>query len=209
MQQPTASFSTLLGLSLLAQLTARINGQLLGCDAVQCPAEAYYDPGCTVGNATSATSIGIATSEDNFLTSDPITWTATLSSAPQQGSDQFERTYFLGLPSALDNDEAVENTCVLVFEGAAEFMKFTNADPEVSNGTCTDAFVTSECFDTFVAQAKSEVSKLRSSDKNKCEALKKALQSSAPQECADLAPKNSWGDIEAKGITSLLENFAP
>lgn len=148
------------------------------------------------------TDIGITASENpNILSDESFTWATTLGlfRATESKSSYYERSYFLGTPKSLAIAESGDDICLLVFEGATEIMKFP-APGEMSTGNCTDSFGgANNYYEAFLSQIKEERKKLKPDAKGKCELLKKALQDSPPVECSSVAPRDSWGQIDAKG----------
>lgn len=177
------SMITALVLTLLYLGHAR--AQLVGCDAVKCPAG-----GCVVENVTNL-DLGIASFTSDISPGHDLTWTVGLSDIPHHNSinDTWLKSYYLGTPSTLDLkhlESASEiSGCALFFED--EPVVFNASAPESSVGNCQDA-LNAGCVDELLALATNSTTMLSSgssnaNETNVCSRLQEVLAANIPSSC--------------------------
>ena len=159
--------------------------QLVGCDAVKCPAG-----GCVVGNVTNL-DLGIASFSSDISPGHDLTWTVGLADIPRHNSinDTWLKSYYLGTPSTLDlknlGSASEISGCALFFED--ETVLFNVSAPESSVGNCQDA-LNARCVDELLALATNSTKMLSSGSSNAnetyvCSQLQEGLAGNIPASC--------------------------
>ncbi|OQU93655.1 hypothetical protein CLAIMM_00137 [Cladophialophora immunda] len=196
---------------LLAAVTLSrcVTAQVVGCEAVDCPAD-----GCVVGNTTNL-ELGIANFTSGSLSPDqPLSWTVGIADIPHHNAvnDTWLRSYYLGTPPSLDLDQSGISGCALFFEDSGTFQ-FNISAPETSIGTCQDA-LTTKCVDDLVARVANITATLSSdaatnaNQSTLCSQLGPALKADLPASCMgpvglELVP------IVAKDLTGSSSALQP
>lgn len=175
------------------------SGQLVGCDAIDCPT-VYRQAHCIVGNST-LNILGISNLSTS-ISPKPLTWTIGLQTVEDPAystSSFYDRDYYLGTPPSVQlSDVSSFRGCALFFEGIASKLSFPGPS-EYSIGTCSDA-LSASCVSELLSQAQSAMQAiLIASGQNRsesavCASLQSQLQNSAPKSCSIL-PNQSWGTI--------------
>lgn len=159
--------------------------QLVGCEAVDCPAD-----GCVIGDTTNL-DLGIANFTSSLSPDQSLSWTVGLADIPHHNAvnDTWLKSYYLGTPPSLNLDEKSGiSGCAIFFENSGTFQ-FNTSAPETSVGTCQDA-LTATCVDDLIAQAANITTTLTSSgtatganQSTFCSQLGPALNASMPASC--------------------------
>ncbi|KAH6633606.1 hypothetical protein C7974DRAFT_375667 [Boeremia exigua] len=198
----TTATSPGLTLAALLLLQSTTTAQLLGCDAVNCPVDAYRTVQCSVGNAT-LKAIGIANLKTSLGTQ-PLTWTLGLQELDTNSTQpSFDRNYYLGTPPSFQlNDTG----CALFFEGIAP--KVAAPNDHLEDFTCSNS-LPEACIKDLMAQAQFAYKSRNAKDPLFCTQLRDALANTAPATCS--AAKSGWGAITARGLTTaaLTGSSAP
>lgn len=186
----------------LAVCSLGASAQLLGCDDVTCPLNAYGVEYCPIGNIT-ATNIGI-TNLSTAISPEPLTWTTTISSSagPTNSSlGVYQRGYYLGTPPSLNLQETTNvGGCALFFEAISSSLHFPLHHLDTDVGTCQDA-LGSSCVSDLMSQVNGKFSELITATNETssiCSDLESALRDSAPRTC-NATNDGSWGTINARG----------
>ena len=177
--------------------------QLVGCEAVDCPAN-----GCVVGSTTNL-ELGIANFTSGLSLDHNLSWTVGIADIPHHNAinDTWLRSYYLGTPPSLDLKESGISGCALFFEDSGTFQ-FNISAPETSIGTCQDALTTT-CADDLVARVANITATLSSdaaiglNQSTLCSQLGPALKADLPTSCTtpvglNLVPIVAKGESDSR-----------
>lgn len=196
-------------LLLLAVLSQYARAQLVGCEAVDCPAD-----GCIVGSTTNL-DLGITNFTTSLSLAHNLTWTVGLADTPHHNAvnDTWMKSYYLGTPPSLDlKTESSIGGCALFFEDSGTYH-FNRSAPETGLGTCQDAW-SAECVSDLLARVANITATLSSNaatalnQSTFCSKLGPALKADLPISCTgnlglDLVP------IVAKGEEDYCTSSLP
>lgn len=193
---------TLLTLASAALLqVARVHGaDILSCADVGCPiVEGTTAANCTVADR-SFSAVGL-TDLDTGGVNDRLrglSWVKGVSATdhPANRSRVFDQTFYLGTPDDFDFEDT--GACALFFGAAGESVRFGDADPRNSQGTCGQA-LSDACVSALTDRAKKvDLTGLRG--RRACEKLQQDFTDNLDSACSDAAGGNSWPWVSAKGM---------
>jgi hypothetical protein len=174
----------LMPLLLLAFLSHYARAQLVGCEAVDCPAG-----GCIVGSTTNL-DLGITKFTSGLSPDHSLTWTVGIADTHHHNAinDTWMKSYYLGTPPSLDLEkESSIGGCALFFEDSGTYQ-FNHSTPETSIGTCQELW-SAECVNDLLARLANVTATLSSNaattlnQSTFCSELGPALKADLPVSC--------------------------
>jgi hypothetical protein len=195
---PPRTLLTLASAALL-QVASVHGADILSCADVGCPiVEGTTSANCTVAdrsfNAVGLTSLD--TGGNDRLRG--LSWVKAVGARDETRNSTriFDQSFYLGTRDDFDFEET--GACAIFFTEVAESVRFGDADPRNSQGTCGQA-LSDECVSALTDRAKKvDLTGLRG--QRACDKLQQDFADNLDSACSNAARGTSWSGVTAKGM---------